>query len=39
MSKVWTVVTEVESEVDPASFKYVNGTQLISSSLKTGEMK
>ena len=34
MSKVWTVVTEVESEVDPASFKYVNGTTIISSELK-----
>lgn len=31
----WTVVTEVDSEVDPATFSYVNGTRLISSSLKT----
>ncbi len=31
----WTVVTEVDSEVDPATFNYVNGTRLISSSLKT----
>ena len=28
MSK-WIVVTEVESEVDPAVFSYVNGTILI----------
>jgi hypothetical protein len=33
MSK-WIVVTEVESEVDPAVFNYVNGTILISSELK-----
>jgi len=33
MSK-WIVVTEVESEVDPAVFSYVNGTILISSELK-----
>ena len=33
MSK-WIVVTEVESEVDPAVFNYVNGTILISSKLK-----
>ena len=33
MSK-WIVVTEVESEVDPAVFSYVNGTILISSKLK-----
>jgi len=31
----WTVVTEVDSEIDPATFNYVNGTRLISSSLKT----
>jgi hypothetical protein len=30
----WIVVTEVESEVDPAVFNYVNGTTLISSQLK-----
>jgi len=30
----WIVVTEVESEVDPAVFSYVNGTILISSKLK-----
>ena len=28
----WIVVAEVESEVDPATFKYVNGTTLISST-------
>ena len=39
MNKVWIVITEVESEVDPGTFNYVNGTQLISSSLKTGEIK
>jgi hypothetical protein len=33
----WIVVTEVESEVDPAVFSYVNGTTLISSQLKQGE--
>jgi hypothetical protein len=33
MSK-WIVITEVKSEVDPAIFKYVNGTTLISSHLK-----
>ena len=33
MSK-WIVVTEVDSEVDPAVFSYVNGTILISSKLK-----
>jgi hypothetical protein len=33
----WIVVTEVESEVDPAVFSYVNGTTLISSQLKEGE--
>ncbi len=33
MSK-WIVVTEVESNVDPAVFSYVNGTILISSKLK-----
>ena len=31
----WTVVTEVDSEIDPATFNYVNGTRLISSVLKT----
>ena len=30
----WIVITEVESEVDPAVFNYVNGTILISSQLK-----
>ena len=30
----WIVITEVESEVDPAVFNYVNGTTLISSQLK-----
>jgi hypothetical protein len=30
----WIVVTEVESEVDPAEFSYVNGTTLISSQIK-----
>jgi hypothetical protein len=33
----WIVVTEVESEVNPAVFSYVNGTTLISSQLKEGE--
>jgi len=33
MSK-WIVITEVESEADPAIFKYVNGTTLISSHPK-----
>ncbi len=33
MSK-WIVITEVESEIDPALFNYVNGTTLISSQLK-----
>ena len=33
MSK-WIVVTEVESDVDPAVWSYVNGTTLISSQLK-----
>jgi hypothetical protein len=33
MSK-WIVITEVESEIDPALFNYVNGTTLISSLLK-----
>jgi hypothetical protein len=37
MSKVWTVITEVDGEVDPATFNYVNGTRLISSVLKTEE--
>ena len=36
MSK-WIVITEVESKIDPALFKYVNGTTLISSELKEGE--
>ena len=35
MTQTWTVVTEVDSEVDPATFNYVNGTRLISSVLKT----
>jgi hypothetical protein len=30
----WIVITEVDSEVDPAVFNYVNGTTLISSQLK-----
>jgi hypothetical protein len=30
----WIVITEVESEIDPALFNYVNGTTLISSLLK-----
>ncbi len=30
----WIVITEVESEIDPALFNYVNGTTLISSHLK-----
>ncbi len=30
----WIVITEVESEIDPALFNYVNGTTLISSQLK-----
>jgi len=30
----WIVITEVESEVDPAMFNYVNGTTLISSQLE-----
>jgi len=29
----WIVITEVESEIDPALFNYVNGTTLISSLL------
>jgi hypothetical protein len=33
MSK-WIVVTEVESDVDPAVWSYVNGTILVSSQLK-----
>jgi len=32
MSK-WLVVTEVESEIDPARWSYVNGTTLVSSKL------
>jgi hypothetical protein len=36
MSK-WIVVTEVESEIDPATWNYVNGTTLISSQLVEGE--
>jgi hypothetical protein len=36
MSK-WIVVTEVESDVDPAVWSYVNGTTLISSQLKQEE--
>ena len=37
MSK-WIVVTEVESSVNPATFSYVNGTKLISSTEKEGEI-
>jgi hypothetical protein len=37
MSKTWTVITEVDSEIDPATFSYVNGTRFISSVLKTEE--
>ena len=33
----WIVVTEVESEIDPAIWSYVNGTTLISSKLKEEE--
>jgi hypothetical protein len=36
MSK-WLVVTEVESEIDPAMWSYVNGTTLVSSQLVEGE--
>jgi hypothetical protein len=36
MSK-WIVVTEVESDIDPAVWSYVNGTTLISSQLKQEE--
>jgi hypothetical protein len=36
MSK-WIVVTEVESEIDPATWNYVNGTTLVSSQLVEGE--
>jgi hypothetical protein len=32
----WIVITEVESEVDPAVFSYVNGTTLISSTKVEG---
>ena len=32
------VVTEVESSVDPATFSYVNGTKLISSTEKEREI-
>jgi hypothetical protein len=35
--KKWIVITEVESEIDPASFSYVNGTKLISSQKIEGE--
>lgn len=38
MSK-WTVITEVESEIDPAIWSYVNGTILISSELKEEEVE
>ena len=34
----WIVITEVESEIDPAMFNYVNGTTLISSQLKEESM-
>jgi len=30
----WIVVTEVESDIDPAVWSYVNGTTLISSEVK-----
>lgn len=35
----WIVITEVESEIDPGVWSYVNGTTLISSKLveKEGE--
>jgi len=33
----WIVITEVESEIDPATWKYVNGTTLVSSQLVEGE--
>jgi hypothetical protein len=33
----WIVVTEVESEIDPAIWSYVNGNTLISSKLKEEE--
>lgn len=36
MSK-WIVVTEVESEIDPGTWNYVNGTTLVSSQLVEGE--
>ena len=36
MSK-WIVVTEVESEIDPATWSYVNGTTLVSSQLMEEE--
>jgi hypothetical protein len=36
MSK-WIVITEVESEVNPGVWSYVNGTTLISSKLKEEE--
>jgi len=36
MSK-WIVITEVESEIDPATWSYVNGTTLVSSQLIEGE--
>jgi len=33
----WIVITEVESEIDPATWSYVNGTTLVSSQLVEGE--
>lgn len=35
----WLVVTEVESEIDPSDWRYVNGTTLISSKLIEGEVE
>ena len=35
MSK-WIVITEVESEIDPATWNYVNGTTFVSSRLVEG---
>jgi hypothetical protein len=35
--KKWIVITEVESQIDPALFSYVNGTKLISSQEIKGE--
>lgn len=33
----WLVVTVVESEIDPGTWSYVNGTTLVSSQLVEGE--